>query len=272
MLGVVKLPLTCVQMPGFEKQSQAVFSGLILGDAVVDVNGENIEGLSAQHVADRLSGPMGTKVSLGVSRIISDFKTHHVFILARDVLLGSNQVDHVNVPPANEPWVQISPNTSVDACTSDPIIMSLQSGRESRTTSATDSVDSCWSSGQCQRVRLCEEPSQASSENMLPALTSPHAGAPTATAQDTQWSVATVEEPTPHATTPHSALATDLSIVLPLRLSGASSRAALLPSPRGSTKMAVSGPKRQMSSVACNSKYLIVSCARQGERGNSPDV
>jgi hypothetical protein len=45
-----------------------------------------------------------------------------------------------------------------------------------------------------------------------------------------------------------------------------------LPSPRGSTKMAVSGPKRQMSSVACNSKYFIVSCARQGERGNSPDV
>ena len=66
-------------------KSQAAFSGLILGDAVVDVNGENIESLSAHKVADRLSGPMGTQVSLGVSRIISNFKTYHVFILTRDV-------------------------------------------------------------------------------------------------------------------------------------------------------------------------------------------
>jgi hypothetical protein len=204
---VQEMPLTSIQTPGFDMKSQAAFSGLILGDAVVDVNGENIESLSAQKVSDRLSGPMGTQVSLGVSRIISNFKTYHVFILTRDV--------RVEVPH--------SPIT-------DPIDSALPFRQNHSNHTCEEPRQTC-SEGKCTDL--------SSPHVGAPAEV-------TATAQDAQWSVTMLGQQTPRATTPPLKLAQPPhpSLVLPPHWGGGSLRASLVPSPRGSANTAAPGQRK----------------------------
>jgi hypothetical protein len=206
---VYEMPLTSIQTPGFEMKSQAALSGLILGDAVVDVNGENIESLLAQKVADRLSGPMGTQVSLGVSRIISNFKTYHVFVLTRDVTV---EVPRSPIKEQNDSALPFQQNHSNNPC------------EEPRQTCSEDK---------------CTDLSS-------PHVGAP--AAVTATAQDAQWSVTMIGEQTPRATTPPLKLAQpllpSLRLVLPPHWGGGTLRASLVPSPRGSANAAAPGQKK----------------------------
>ena len=83
---------------GFEKGSSAASSGLILGDVVIEVDGESIKGLPPCAVTQKMAGMPGTKVDLTVSRIISHVKSVYSLSLIRDV---SPDVDDLVVSTAS---------------------------------------------------------------------------------------------------------------------------------------------------------------------------
>ena len=49
-------------------ESPALAAGLRAGDVIVSVAGEPVAGLSADQIIDRLLGPPGTEVTVGVER------------------------------------------------------------------------------------------------------------------------------------------------------------------------------------------------------------
>ena len=104
------------------------------------MDGQNIEGLHLLNVVNKLSGPTGSKVSVRVSRIYDNFRTHHNFFLVRDVSVQDEPVVQAQSRGASSQTEM----GFVDSPTNDPIIMALQCsktiGNMANATNSTDLV------------------------------------------------------------------------------------------------------------------------------------
>ncbi len=90
------------------------------------------------NVVNKLSGPTGSKVSVRVSRIYDNFRTHHNFFLVRDVSVQDEPV----VQAQSQGAISQTEMGFVDSPTTDPIIMALQCSKTIRSMAdATNSTD-----------------------------------------------------------------------------------------------------------------------------------
>ena len=110
---------------GFEKGTQAESCGLILGDAIVVVDGQNVEGWLPEKVTEKLAGPLGTTISLCVSRIYINYKTLHNFMLVRDVDKGRQEAEAKSSQARTPPVAAPSPEETAGNSPMDPIILSF---------------------------------------------------------------------------------------------------------------------------------------------------
>ena len=110
---------------GFEKGTQAESCGLILGDAIVVVDGQNVEGWLPEQVTEKLAGPLGTAISLCVSRIYINYKTLHNFMLVRDVDKGRQVAEAKSSQPRTPPVAAPSAKETAGNSPMDPIILSF---------------------------------------------------------------------------------------------------------------------------------------------------
>jgi hypothetical protein len=131
---------------GFEKGGEAGSCGLILGDAIVAVDGENVEGWAAERVAAKLAGQLHTTVSLCVSRIYAHYKTYHNVVLVRDIAKGPTDAEKLQPASPVLAKAQKSPSQRTELLSPfDPIIMALQQTHSLR--SAAPAVSTCEHSG-----------------------------------------------------------------------------------------------------------------------------